>query len=221
MKSNRWVSRAAGAGALTLILAMPAVAQTRGDWQRNDGNGRDRAQSISRNGDRNDNRASSSSRSYRENERVALSGRVSSFTRESNGYRVRLDRGQSFFVPEAYYRSHRSNFRLGVSINLGGIFRGGDIWVDGGNYPEYGGYGYDNGYIRGVVDRVDYRTGIAWLRDDASGRLIEADMRDAGRYSRIDGRDLRRGDRVELSGQWLRGNVFAVEQIDSVRTGRY
>ena len=204
MKNNRWVRRAAGAGALTLILAMPSVAQTNS---------------------RNDNRSTgAANRSYRENERVTLSGRVHSFSRESDGYRVRLDRGQSFFVPESYYRSHRSNFRLGVSINLGGIFRGGDIYVDGGNDPVYGGGrsgAYDNGYVRGVVDRVDYRTGVAWLRDDASGRLIEADMRDAGRHSRIDARDLRRGDYVELTGQWLRGNIFAVQQIDSVQQGRY
>jgi hypothetical protein len=270
MKSNRWVSRAAGAGALTLILAMPAVAQTRGDWQRNDNNGRDGAQTTSRtdvrnttrnasrntsnttrnnnnrdanttrnadatrnvettrninttrnvNTSRNDNRATgTANRSYRENDHVALSGRISSFSHESNGYRVRLDRGQSFFVPESYYRSHTRNFGIGVSINLGGIFRGGDIYVDAGNYPVYG--AYDNGYVRGVIDRVDYRTGIAWLRDDASGRLIEADLRDAGRYSRIDGRDLRRGDYVELTGQWLRGNIFAVQQIDGVQTGRY
>jgi hypothetical protein len=293
MKTNRWVSRAAGAGALTLILAMPAVAQTSGDWQRNtDNGGRDRTQATSQNQNRNRNvqplqrtqdrnsnvqpiqrtqdrnsnvqqiqrtqdrnsnvqpiqrtqdrnfnngnnsntsydrnsnpngsRSNSASNgSYRENQRVALAGRVSSFSRENNGYRVRLDRGQSFFVPESYYRSHSRNFGIGVSINLGGIFRGGDIYVDAGGYPVNAGYGYDNGYIRGVVDRVDYRTGIAWLRDDASGRLIEADMRAAGRYSRIDARDLRPGDFVELSGQWVRGNIFAVTQVDNVQGGRY
>jgi hypothetical protein len=158
--------------------------------------------------------------SYRDNQRVALSGRISSFSRENNGYRVRLDRGQSFFVPESYYRSHNSNFGIGLSINLGGIFRGGEIYV--GDYPVNAGYGvYDNGYIRGVVDRVDYRTGIAWLRDDTSGQLIEADMRAASQYSRTGAQDLRPGDFVELSGQWVRGNVFAVTQVDNVQGGRY
>ena len=293
MRTNRWVNRAAGAGALTLILAMPAVAQTNGDWQQRNGHngGRDHTQttapvqgrdrnsgrntndhqqttqttqtsqiqtrnndsnrggnwdraqqqqtsqiqtrndnynrgnngSYDRNSNRNESRSSAvASGSYRDNQRVALSGRISSFSRENNGYRVRLDRGQSFFVPESYYRSHNRNFGIGVSINLGGIFRGGDIYVDAGGYPVNAGYGaYDNGYIRGVIDRVDYRTGIAWLRDDASGHLIEADMRATGQYSRIDARDLRPGDFVELSGQWVRGNIFAVTQVDNVQGGRY
>ncbi len=220
MRTNRWVSRAAGAGALTLILAMPAVAQSRGDWQRNDNNGRrDRAQTSSRSQDR----------SYRENDRVTLAGKVSSFNRENGGYRVRLDRAsQSFWVPDSYVRTRNRNFGVGVSIGLGGVFRGGQIYVDAVNWPDNGAYGaygngsgYERGYIRGVVDRVDDRTGMAWLRDGASGRLIEADMRGVNRYSRIDARDLRRGDRVVLSGQWLRGKIFAVDQVDSVRTGRY
>jgi hypothetical protein len=290
MRTNRWVSRAAGAGALTLILAMPAVAQTNGNWQQRNGtnSGRDRTQTTApiqtrnnnsgrNNGNSNrtqatqptqatsqiqtrnngsngggnygraqqtsqiqtrsqnnnggysnssnriDNRSAQvATSSYRDNQRVALSGRINSFSRENNGYRVRLDRGQSFFVPESYYRGHSSNFRLGVSINLGGIFRGGDIYVDAGGYPVNAGYGaYDNGTIRGVVDRVDYRTGIVWLRDDASGRLIEADMRAAGQYSRTNAGDLRPGDFVELSGQWVRGNIFAVTQVDNVQGGRY
>jgi hypothetical protein len=237
MKSNRWVGRAAGAGALTLILAMPAVAQTRGDWQRNDGSNQGSAQTSSRNDrgnnrvqdnnrDNNSGRQPASPRSSRENERVTMQGRVSSFTHENGGYRVQLDRdSRSFRVPESYVRSRGHNFGIGVSMSLGGVFRGGQIYVDAVNWPGDGGYGYgsayDRGYIRGVVDRVDNRSGVMWVRDDASGRLIEADMRDAGRYSRIDARDLRRGDFVELSGQWLRGNIFAVDQVDSVRTGRY
>jgi len=237
MKSNRWVGKVAGAGALTLILAMPAVAQTRGDWQRNDLNrgGNDQTYSQNERGDQRDNRAysnnnrgndrqPSSNHSYRENERVTMQGKVTAFTHENGGYRVRLDRdSRSFWVPESYVRSRGRNVGIGINISLGGIFRGGQIYVDAVNYPNDGYYGsaYDNGYVRGVVDRVDYRTGIAWLRDDASGRLIQADMRGTSRYSRIDARDLRRGDYVELSGQWLRGNIFAVDQVDSVRTRRY
>jgi hypothetical protein len=236
MKTNRWVSRAAGAGALSLILAMPAVAQSGGDLQRNNNSGRGSAQTSSRNQASNDNRnntrttgADARRSTYRENERVTLAGKVSSFSRESSGYRVQLDRGnQSFWVPDSYVRNRSRNLGIGVSIGLGGIFRGGQIYVDavnwpgnGGSDPYYNGSGYDRGYIRGVVDRVDNRAGVVWLRDDASGRLIEADLRDTSRNSRIDTRDLRRGDYVELSGQWLRGNIFAVDQVDSVRTGRY
>src|SRR5450755_848005 len=57
MRTNRWVSKAAGAGALTLILAMPAVAQTNGNWQQRNG-GRDRTQTTApvQNRDRNSGR---------------------------------------------------------------------------------------------------------------------------------------------------------------------
>lgn len=175
------------------VLAMPAVAQSRGDWQRNNDN------------DRRETR--------------------SSVTRSSGAARHASGSRHVAVARKSYVRSRLNDFRLGVAISLGGVFRDGEIYVDAVNSPG-GGYGYDDGYgttrgsIRGVVDRVDYRTGIVWLRDDGSGRLIEADLRDAGRYSRIDRRDLRRGDRVELSGEWMRGNSFAVDQVDRIRTRR-
>ena len=47
-------------------------------------------------------------------------------------------------------------------------------------------------------------------------------MRDADqRSSRIGLDDLRRGDYVSLSGEWLRGGFFAAYRVDNVRTGRY
>ena len=162
-------------------------------------------------------------RGYRDNERVNLHGRVTSFNRERGGYRVYLDGGgYPFWVPDSYFRNRGP--RVGISVVLGGIFRGGSIYVDAVNWPgDYGyggGYGggtYDNGYVRGVVDRVDYRAGTVWLRDEASGRLIAAEMRSSDRYSRLNFGDLRRGDYVELSGQWARGGVFEAYRIDSVR----
>ena len=71
-----------------------------------------------------------------------------------------------------------------------------------------------SGFVRGVVDRVDYRTGTVWLRDAASGRLITADVN--GRSLR----NLRRGEYVELTGQWIRGGVFDVASIGSIRGRR-
>ncbi len=221
MKSNRWFMKAAGAGALALTLATPLAAQSRGDWQRNNDSNR-----------RGDTRSSSPARSESaRSERVTLQGKVSSMSHENGGYRVRLDRdSRAFFVPESYVRNRLSDFRIGVNISLGGVYRGSDVYVDAVNWPGNSGYGYNggygyndgsgygNGYIRGVVDRVDYRSGRVWLRDSASGRLIEADMRSVNRYSRIDTRDLRRGDRVELSGEWVRGGLFVVNQVDSIRT---
>jgi hypothetical protein len=152
---------------------------------------------------------------YRENQRINASGRVTSFSRERDGYRVQLDRGrESYWIPQATFGNRA--LRSGLSISLGGVFRGGSVYVDAVNWPDsgYGGGYYGNGYVRGVVDRVDYRSGTIWLQDDATGREIAAQT--SGRS--LGG--LRPGDYVELSGQWIRG-TFAVARIDNVRGGGY
>ena len=195
---SKWAMNGAAAGALALLLATPAFAQSRGDWNRNDSNrstqngqwnGNDSnrgTQNDQRNhGDSNRNmqnkRRDNNNGSYRENQRVNVSGNVTSFNRERNGYRVQLDRGRdSYWVPEATFGRRARDLRAGLSISLGGVFRGGTIW----------------------------------LRDDRSGRVIAAET------SRRDLRDVRRGDFVELSGQWIRGS-FEVARIDNVRGRRY
>jgi hypothetical protein len=157
-----------------------------------------------------------SNRTYRNNERVTMQGRVQSYTRERNGYRVRLDRGPSFWIPQSRIND-RFNIRVGVDIILGGVYRDDGVYVDDVNYPA----AYQDGYLTGIVDRVDYRYGSLLLRDDRSNRVINVDMRDTARRSRIDLNDLRRGDRVSLNGNWSRDGVFRAYEIDSVRTGRY
>ena len=163
--------------------------------------------------------ATEQNRSYRDNERVNLAGRVSSFRHEGNGYRVHLDRdGRSFWIPESRLRNRGGDLRVGVSISLAGVFRGGMIDVDAISWP--GNYGYDHGYLRGVVERVDYRNNTILVRDEASGRFVNVDMRTAGRASRIDARDLRRGDYLTLSGQWDRGGVFEAYRVDTINQRR-
>jgi hypothetical protein len=259
---TQWVTKAAGAGAIALLLATPAFAQSRGSWnqnntnndrngqagsQRNNGNRqygnngqaspqRDNGNQTYNNGQASPQRAngnqtynnnrqgsyqrdngnrSNDNNGYRENQRINATGKVSSFNRERDGYRVQLDRGQSFWVPQSSFGNRARDLRVGVSINLGGIFRGGSIYADAVSWPnEYGQYGggygngYDQGFVRGVVDRVDYRTGTVWLRDDASGRIITADVNGRSLGS------LRRGEYVELTGQWIRGGVFDVAGIN-------
>jgi hypothetical protein len=215
---TQWATKAAGAGAIALLLATPAFAQSRGDWNRNNDNNNDRSGQGSY--QRDDGSRSNDNNSYRENQRINATGKVTSFNRERDGYRVQLDRTpQSFWIPQSTFGNRSRDLRVGVSITIGGIFRGGSIYADAVSWPDqydrgYGN-GYDRGFVRGVVDRVDYRTGTVWLRDDASGRLITAD---------VDGRSairsLRRGEHVELSGQWIRGGVFDVARIDNIRGRR-
>ncbi|MEA2329108.1 MAG: hypothetical protein QOE68_4067 [Thermoanaerobaculia bacterium] len=223
---TQWATKAAGAGAIALLLATPAFAQSRGGWNQNNTNNDRNGQASSQrdtanrssNNTQHDNgnqtydntNRSSNGNAYRENQRINATGKVSSFNRERDGYRVQLDRGQWFWVPQSTFGNRARDLRVGVSITLGGIFRGGSIYADAVSWPGQYGNGYDQGFIRGVVDRVDYRTGTVWLRDAASGRLIAADVN--GRSLRT----LRRGEYVELTGQWIRGGVFDVARIDNI-----
>jgi hypothetical protein len=249
---NKALVRFAGAGTVAVMLASPAFAATRGvddgrsDRGRNTSDARveqsrrgtndnqsNRNDQSNRNiqSNRNDqsNRNIQSNRndqSYRENQRVNATGRITAFSRERDGYRVQLDRGGNFWVPESRIRNHSSNLRVGISIGLGGIFRGGSINVDAVSWPgDNGGYDYGNGgygnqqtYVRGVVQGIDFRRDVMTLRDDASGRLIDVDLRGTERTSRLDANDLRRGDYVTVSGDWLRGGNFNAYRIESVRT---
>ncbi len=160
-------------------------------------------------------------RTYRDNERVTVEGRVQSFRQERDGYRVQLDRGAySYWVPLSRLRGRGRDLRAGISIRFGGVFRGGWVYVDSIGWPDDGYYndGYRDGYVRGVVERVDLYRGTLLLRDDYSGRFITVDMRRMdGRWNRsIDLNDLRRGDYVTLSGDWYRG-IFLASRIDDLR----
>jgi len=221
MKStSSFAVKVAGASSLAILLTTSAFADSRqqsDSWRSGGRDDRSRAESSR------DNRGNS----YRENERITLQGRVSSFSHEGGGYRVRLDRGnESFWVPESYMRNRANNLRIGVNISLGGVFRGGSVYVDAVSWPDaYDNYGYrdsryNNDYLRGIVERVDHRRATAFVRDDRSGRTIEVDLR-GERRGHLDADDLRRGDFVELSGSFVRGGIFAAERIDRVRSGRY
>lgn len=161
---------------------------------------------------------------YRDNQRVNLSGRVTSFNRERDGYRIQLDHNGSYWISASQLGNRVRDLRLGISIGLGGIFRDGAIGIDAVSWPgaaPYGAvygaaYGNQQGYVSGVVERVDDRSGILTLRDDATGRVLEVDT---ARDSSIDLNAVRPGDDVTISGQWLGDNVFAGYRIDSVNNG--
>ena len=207
---TKWATKAAGAGAIALLLATPAFAQSRGDRNQNQNRNQDQNQRRDTRDSRDNQRGNND---YRENQRINASGKISSFSHERDGYRVRLEgNDRSFWVPQSSFGNHARDLRVGVSLGLGGIFRGGSIYVDAVSWPNDGyGYdnrgGYNNGYVRGVVERVDLRDGTLRVREERTGRLITADVR-----SNL--RGLRRGDFVALSGQWIRGGVFDVARIE-------
>ncbi len=142
--ATKWAAKAAGTGAIALLLAAPAFAQSRGDWNRNNQSNRGAQATQTRAGDHQFNNNTS-----RENQH----GR--------DGYRVEADRGRSYRVPEVRERGFRSGLSIGIGIGYPAVY-------------GYDNYAYQNAAVRGVVDSVDYRTGTVWLRDEASGREIRA-----------------------------------------------
>lgn len=195
MKSNKSILTATALTLLTAtsLFAAPAQRDQRGNR-----------------GSQNTQQQRSESRSYRENDRVNERGRVTSMQRERDGYRVQLDnRRNSYWIPASRMRNRGNDLRVGVSIVLGGVFRGGRIDVDNIGWPDD--RGYRDTYVRGTVERVDYRSDVLILRDADSRRTIEVDMRDARRNN------LRRGDYVELSGDWSRNGLFIANHIEFVR----
>ena len=222
-KTRKLAASVTTMAALAALLATSAFAEERnqnGTWR----SGRD-DRSARRNDD---------SRSYRDNERVTVQGRVQSFRQERDGYRINLDRdSRSYWVPSSHFRNRGRGLRVGINITLGGVFRGGSIYVDNVGWPDYdgyygqGGYGsdYRDGYLRGTVDRIDVYRNVMVVRDDDSGRYVTVYMRrtDDRRNRSIDLNDLRRGDYITLSGDWSRGafTAYRIESFDSARGRRY
>ncbi|HEX8171125.1 MAG TPA: hypothetical protein VF824_11350 [Thermoanaerobaculia bacterium] len=159
-------------------------------------------------------------RGYRENGRVVEAGRVRSFERDRDGFRVWLDRHDLPFLVRGV---QASDLRTGVYLRLAGVYHDGyvecdrvafgqDRYSDRG-YRDYGNVD-DRDTLRGEVDRVGYRYGTLRIRAE-DGRFITVDVRRAARRSRYALDDLRRGDIVTLSGVW-EGERFKVAGIEEI-----
>jgi len=157
--------------------------------------------------------------------RVSEQGRIRSFRAERDGYRVYLDRGNySFWVPDSLLG--RRKLRVGLDVRLGGVYRGGYVWVDVLGWPNEPYYNdgesnrdrYGRDTVSGRVERVDLRQERLLLREDRSGRIVEVDARAVDeRHRRLDLGDVRRGDRVTLRGTWEHGKFHAI-RIESLRS---
>jgi hypothetical protein len=133
-----------------------------------------------------------------------VSGRVSRVDRRGDGYRVWVSGARHpFFVPERYYS--RDRFRVGVVITLGGYYN------PAGHYDYYQRGRRSRADLRGVIENVDRARDTFVIRDDASGMFVTVIARDRAR--------VRRGDYVELYGDWTRRGVFRADDVDLI--GRY
>ena len=161
---------------------------------------------------------------YNDGHRFHGQGRISRISPYHGGYRIWLGGwGYPFFVPYRFYDPFR--FRLGLFIGLNAFYD------PLGYYTVYGGPGYayppvysygdgyrDDGdsatYVRGTVQSVDLQSGIVVINDDASRRQVSALL--PPRDNRVD--DIRPGDYIELSGDWVRGRRY---EFDADRLERF
>lgn len=213
-KSVIYLSRLAGIGAAALLLGTSAFAD-----------GRPLFATVS---------VADQGRDYerRDHDRrnVSVEGRVTNITREREGYRVTLDRGDhSFWVRDLNAGRHgHGALRIGVNIRIGGVYepRYGYVVADTYDWLDEGPVVAPPAYrsevlIRGRIDRVSRRDETLWLRLD-DGRMVNVDMtrndRHWNRNRGIDIGDLHRGDRVTLSGNWTRRDLFSVNHVESIRS---
>ena len=79
----------------------------------------------------------------------------------------------------------------------------------------------DRDLLSGVVERIDLRRGVAFVRAQ-NGRRIAVEMSRRHRIRGIDVEDLRRGDVVTFAGDWAQRSVFRAWRIEDVdgRRGR-
>ena len=143
----------------------------------------------------------------RDYDRVTVDGRISRVFRDSDGWRVELDRDRrSFWIPDG--RLGGRDLREGAFVHVDGFYRNGIVYVDD--------IGYGGREIRGVVDRVNYRLHYVILRE-WDGDFIKVDTRPIERrHIEPDTDDLRRGDAIAISGYWSDG-LFRAERIDRIR----
>ena len=150
----------------------------------------------------------------RHDQRITAEGRVQTIHHERDGYRVQLDRnGYSFWVPEYVVRERLRDFRPGIVIRFGGVYRGGSVYVDVVDFQPY--EEYDRHVLRGSIERIDDRNQQLLVREERTDRLIRVNFERDLRMFRFG--NLRRGDFIQVSGAWLTPglefNAYRIEEL--------
>ena len=158
-------------------------------------------------------------RDFNDGRRFFGQGRIERFAPWRGGYRVWLSGwGYPFFVPYSFWDPFR--FRIGLFIGLPAyydpygyysVYGGPGAYVpgyyDGAYVGTYDGGRYDSGRytsVSGTVQSVDLSSGIVTIEDSRTRRIVSALL--PPRDNRVD--DIRPGDFIELSGDWVRGHRY-------------
>ncbi len=166
---------------------------------------------------------------------VTVEGRIADIDRDRNGLLIRLDRNGAvlYATPQTdvYLGSRRTGNGGLRQLDRGDVIRAtGSVGARGTIYLDTitlvrndRSDNRNDRTVRGVVQSIDVSQRTVWVRDDQSGRTVAVDLRDAERNDRrwdnersdrwSDIRNIRRGDRIIVRGQW-RGSVFEADRYD-------
>ena len=104
-----------------------------------------------------------------------------------------------------------------MTIGLGGWYNplGYYDYYDTYVYDRYDSRAVSRGEIRGTVESIDERSDTFVIRNEATGSFVTVEVRGRERL-----RDLRPGDYVEISGDWVRSGIFRAYDIDLLEYDR-
>jgi len=167
-------------------------------------------------------------RHYDRDRVITVEGRIRDIDRDRNGFVIRIDRG-NYVLFARVNADVRGQSQHGRSTRVRDLERGDRIRATGTVQSgrtmyvdtirllreEDDRWDRDDRTLYGIVQSVDRSRGLVQIREERSGRTITVDTRRADR----DERDLRRGDRVAVSGDWQRNGSFEAERIDIDRRG--
>lgn len=174
---------------------------------------------------------------YQQQTRMSTVGTVTSMSREGDQFRIVLDNGQyAYWVPMSVVGDR--DLRIGDRVRLSGLANGdavnvdtiafpGDRYYNGSNYNNNGYYNngrYNNtgytglpygqsGWMNGMVTNVNRHLGYVTVRDDATGRFFNVDVRHMNTRRPFDVWSLRNGDHIAVLGSWERRDRFDAQQV--------
>jgi hypothetical protein len=166
------------------------------------------------------------SNGWRSPRSTSVEGRITDVDRDRNGFVIRLDRGGLLlYVDRQTDVDSATRRRVSVrdldrgdyiratgSIERGAMYvRDIDLLRDDDRPSRHDRYDRrnDESRIAGVVERIDERREVLYVREARSNRIVTVDA------DKARGRNIRRGDFVTVIGEWDRNGNFDAVRIEA------
>jgi hypothetical protein len=141
--------------------------------------------------------------------RVTVEGRIRDIDRDRNEFVIRLDRGGYEIIANRDVNGLRRLERGDYARFTGTVSRG-RLYVDRITEvrDEDNRGGRDDRNLTGIVQNVDRRAEVLYVDVRGSRGVVAVDVRNTNV------RNVRRGDRVRVRGDWQRNGRFEAERVE-------